>query len=125
MQKRVPLLAALIFLLVSGVFLLMRPQQDTNPSSPSPSKPVEQVTIQGKITCLPHKDTNGPQTLECAYGLKDNQGNHYGLQASKTQSIMSLPMNTDVTISGRLHHTTDSKYATKGTIEIQSVKEGN
>lgn len=36
-------------------------------------------TLSGEVVCLPHKDTDGPNTMECAYGLKTDVGEHYAL----------------------------------------------
>lgn len=41
---------------------------------------IEEVTLTGTIVCLPHKDRTGPQTLECAFGLQADGGEHYGLR---------------------------------------------
>lgn len=38
------------------------------------------VTLDGTFICLPHKNTSGPQTMECAYGLKSKTtGFNYAL----------------------------------------------
>ncbi|MGL5830519.1 MAG: hypothetical protein ACRCZE_00025 [Candidatus Altimarinota bacterium] len=37
------------------------------------------VTLQGKTICLPHKDTSGPVTMECAMGLQAVSGDNYVL----------------------------------------------
>lgn len=34
------------------------------------------VSLTGEIVCLPHKG-DGPHTLECAYGVRDDDDNHY------------------------------------------------
>lgn len=36
-------------------------------------------TLTGTHVCLPHKDTSGPQTLECAIGIKTDAGEYYAL----------------------------------------------
>ncbi len=36
-------------------------------------------TLTGEYVCLPHVDTEGPQTLECAAGLKTDVGEYYAL----------------------------------------------
>ncbi len=41
-----------------------------------------EATITGSFTCLPHRNTDGPQTLECASGLETNDGNFYALDLS-------------------------------------------
>jgi len=37
------------------------------------------ATLTGVQTCLPHKDTSGPQTMECAIGMKTDSGEYYSL----------------------------------------------
>lgn len=39
-------------------------------------------TLEGEVVCLPHANTEGPQTMECAYGLKTDVGEHYALDLS-------------------------------------------
>lgn len=39
----------------------------------------ERMTLTGTYLCLPHRDTSGPQTLECALGLKTDDGTYYAL----------------------------------------------
>jgi hypothetical protein len=39
-------------------------------------------TFIGTPTCLPHRDTSGPQTLECAMGIRFDDGTHYALDMS-------------------------------------------
>ena len=45
---------------------------------PVPTK----IELRGTQICLPHKKQNGPQTKECAMGLKATDGKNYGLDAS-------------------------------------------
>ncbi len=41
------------------------------------------ITFTGEYLCLPHKDTTGPQTMECAFGLKTDTGTYYSLDFSR------------------------------------------
>jgi len=41
-----------------------------------------QVELAGEYVCLPHKDTTGPQTDECAFGLKTDDGAYYAVDLS-------------------------------------------
>lgn len=59
----------------------------------SPGIPTE-VVLKGKNTCLPHKDTNGPQTLECALGMQSDTGVFYALDTS------ALPFEEAMKIQG-------------------------
>lgn len=36
-------------------------------------------TLTGEVVCLPHKDTDGPHTMECAFGMRTETGEHYAL----------------------------------------------
>lgn len=36
-------------------------------------------TLTGEYICLSHKQTEGPQTLECAFGMKTEAGEFYAL----------------------------------------------
>jgi hypothetical protein len=81
------------------------------------------IQINGTAVCLPHKDTSGPQTMECAYGLKDDTGRYYALQDTDPgyNNINSIPMNTQITISGTFKKKSNATYPTVGTIEVTSV----
>lgn len=35
------------------------------------------ATLSGEYVCLPHADQSGPQTLECAFGIKTDSGEYY------------------------------------------------
>ncbi len=40
------------------------------------------ATLSGEYLCLPHVDTSGPQTLECALGLRTDVGEYYAIDLS-------------------------------------------
>jgi membrane-bound inhibitor of C-type lysozyme len=82
------------------------------------------ITIKGELVCLPHKNTTGPQTMECAYGLKAAGGEYYGLFDKDPQykNISNTPMNTQVEVTGAIKLNTDNKYNTIGTIYVTSIK---
>lgn len=106
---------------------------DSSSSSSSPNnnsevpqnnnEPFEEVTIKGTLVCLPHKNTDGPQTLECAFGLKNDQNNlYYGLNDPGWKFLIDTPMNTKVTVNGKLRPGNESKYNTVGVIEIINLE---
>ena len=37
------------------------------------------ATLSGEYVCLPHKDQSGPQTTECAFGMRTDTGEFYGV----------------------------------------------
>ncbi len=55
-------------------------------------------TLSGEVVCLPHADTDGPQTMECAYGLKTDVGVYYALDLT-TMSQEHAPLETGERIS--------------------------
>lgn len=84
----------------------------------------EKISVTGVMICLPHKNTSGPQTMECAYGLKGDNGKYYGLTDSDPgyKNIMSLPMNKKVEVTGRFISKDDQRYQSIGTITVESIK---
>ncbi len=46
------------------------------------------VTLSGTYTCLPHKDTTGPQTEECAFGFKTDAGDYYAVNFGQSATAM-------------------------------------
>lgn len=93
-------------------------------SFPSPSSTGKKIRIKGEITCLPHKDTSGPQTMECAHGLKGNDGKYYALRYSDPDSLsmVSLPTGEVVVVEGVIHTETDTKYDIVGGIDVTLVE---
>jgi hypothetical protein len=83
------------------------------------------ISISGMVTCLPHKETRGPQTLECAFGFQDTQGLYYGLRDSDPgyATVGGAPMNTPVRIEGIFTPQTDTRYQSVGIIDVFSIVE--
>ena len=51
------------------------PQQAPQAVDPTPPE----MTITGTYGCLPHKNTEGPQTMECAFGIQSDDGIWYAV----------------------------------------------
>lgn len=97
---------------------------------PDPSEGVNPgpLTVSGQIVCLPHKNTSGPQTLECAMGLKSEDGRYYGLryQDQKPLGDTSLSTETRVTVHGTVAKPTDDeKYDVAGNISVDQINRLN
>jgi hypothetical protein len=95
------------------------------------SKIPERATLTGVYTCLPHRNTNGPQTLECALGIKTDNGAYYALNAmllSSTDVWNTLQTGERIRIEGPLvpveQLSTDiwQKYNIKGIMNVTSVQ---
>lgn len=99
--------------------------------SPSGGTTSASKTTEGTFICLPHKDTTGPQTMECAFGLKAADGSNYALDISSvTPAPTNLPTNAKkFAVSGTitpieaLSSNTWQKYDVKGIIKVTSYKE--
>lgn len=90
----------------------------------APASKASIVNLRGKTVCLPKEDTTGPQTQECAYGLKVSDDIHYALADLETRSG-GKPFRTGdlVTVTGTLSPTgKDSVYDTVGIIEVDDIK---
>lgn len=62
------------------------PVQHISSTPVQPSGTVSyETSLEGEVVCLPHKDTSGPQTRECALGLKTAEGTYYALDAGAMQ----------------------------------------
>ncbi|MDN5274972.1 MAG: hypothetical protein JWP06_873 [Candidatus Saccharibacteria bacterium] len=75
------------------------------------------VSLEGLTVCLPHKDMNAPHTMECAMGLKTDDGSYYGLGTDSSDTSLSV-VNRRVRVSGTLRPIADSKYQNQETITV-------
>jgi hypothetical protein len=58
-------------------------------------------TLSGEVVCLPHADTSGPTTMECAYGLRTDVGEHYALDLNlMSQEAAPLETGERITANG-------------------------
>lgn len=87
----------------------------------NPDQSIDTVKI-GTIECLPHKDQDGPQTLECALGLNAEDGFHYAISDPQMNFISNAPTGTKVTITGKLTVEDSKTYDIAGKIEITDLK---
>lgn len=85
--------------------------------------PTGPITIEGTMVCLPHKNTEGPQTTECAYGLLDDFGRSFALTDTDPtyKNISGVPMNTRVEVEGNFKLQMGSKYQNIGIIEVTNI----
>jgi len=81
----------------------------------------KQITLTGKLICLSHKDKTGPQTMECAYGFRDESGADYALSDPEMKYLPTLSNEKTITITGWLTNQEDNQYDSQGLIEIISV----
>jgi hypothetical protein len=102
------------------------PEQCRTPEGKTFTKRIagENITVTGEYTCLPHANTDGPQTLECALGIKSENGEYFGLDDPEMKYITKLATGKKITVTGMFRKNAENnKYANTGTIEIQTLVE--
>lgn len=58
-------------------------------------------TLTGEYVCLPHRDADGPQTAECAMGLKTDVGEYYAIDFGlMSRGMPSLVTGDRISASG-------------------------
>jgi len=69
--------------------------------APETSYEPVRMTLTGAYLCLPHVDTSGPQTLECAFGLQTDDGLYYAIDfALMSQMPPALPTGARIRANG-------------------------
>lgn len=83
------------------------------------------ATVRGEAVCLPHKNSDGPQTLECAIGVKTDEGIYYSLSdTSKSYTnIATIQTGSKYEITGNIEERSDPKYATAGSIRVEKLRQ--
>lgn len=134
----ITLVVLVLILLAVGAFVGMSKSQNGEPiEGPSTTPPIAEgtdqpgqkppkageVTLTGTGLCLPHRDTEGPQTLECALGFQDEQGNNYGLRDvdPSYKNVTKIPQVGKAKVHGVFEPKTDEKYDSIGIITVDSV----
>ncbi len=94
------LLILIVFLIAVDTFV---PKREPVPE-PKESITPYVATLQGEYVCLPHKGNGEFQTLECALGIKTDDGSHYALDAQmmENQDLLQAPVGTRIEVSGVL-----------------------
>ncbi len=48
----------------------------------------QNMTVSGVYECLPHLDATGPQTEECAFGVRADDGKYYAVNFGQSAGAM-------------------------------------
>lgn len=123
-----------VLIAVGTSYFLFWQEDDSSTSSSESSQTVpneddqtessgESVTLKGEMVCLPHKNTEGPQTLECAYGLLDESGTYFALQDTSMDysNITKVAMGDIVRVTGVKISQPSSNYQSNELIKVQSI----
>lgn len=125
-----PLLVASTLLVALGCILLTSCGTTSARRSDDVPEAPRHVTLSGMSVCLPHRDTSGPHTMECALGLKARDGTHYALDLSIYQAEMywDFPTHEQVSIEGTLVPLDDidgrtwDVYDIAGQVRVTSIR---
>lgn len=100
-------------------FIYQQKQGDTLPNAPY------RGTLSGEYICLPHRNTNGPQTLECALGIKTEAGEYYAVDFNlMSQDYPDIRMGSVISANGvitpieNLSTDTWKKYPIEGIFSV-------
>lgn len=123
-MKLKPVLITLLVLICVGAltfggYLAYQKYQKNNTP---PQKEI--ITVEGEVVCLPHKDTSGLQTLECAAGLKTAENKYYGLSTNDSTSPLTMAAGTKkkASVTGALEPAGDTKYDIQGVIAVEKYE---
>lgn len=129
MKNKLFISLIVIVIISIGAFVVFSKKEpaDTQPAPIQISE--DPITERGIITCIPKLGT-GPQTMECALGLKNNEGIYYGLKYlsdhDENFSLVSPEITVEVTgvlIDEEMFGPDGNKYDTVGTIEVEAISE--
>lgn len=109
----------------NGVWLISKIEKGSYSELP------QRVSKVGFWECLPHKNTSGPQTTECAFGIAIDQSDaHYAISMNLLESgPVNFATGTKIKVEGVLvpanQLSTDiwQKYPIDGIIEVTSIQE--
>lgn len=96
------------------------------PSTQTPVAPPQHgahMIVQGRLVCLPHKNTEGPQTMECAFGLRTDNGIYYAVSDTDPnyENIAGVPMDVRVEVEGAFAPRQNSNYQDIGIIHVTRI----
>lgn len=106
-----------------GTILKRQTPECNFPPCPSNESELNVITVIGTTTCLPHKQSEGPQTLECALGIETEDGNNYAVNDPGWKFLIGRGTGAKVKIEGKFRKSQDSKYDSVGIIEIVNLTE--
>ncbi len=113
----------IVVLLTAIIVVAMQSKASVKAPEPTPITTAGTIQVKGTVLCLPHKNTDGPQTMECALGIKDEKGLYYALSDTDSgyKNISSLATNEAVTVTGTLVKGENKTYPTVGTLKVTAV----
>lgn len=124
-QKNIFLTIGSVIVLAAAAYLLFSGNYTREAVSQNLDATPQNVTLSGVYECLPHIDTSGPQTMECAFGLRTDDGTYYAvnfgddaLAAQQFQSGARITAEGNVVIKEALSSDYWAKYNMKGIFTV-------
>jgi hypothetical protein len=124
------IIAFLVLVVICVItYFVLRPSKTTITPAPLDATPYT-VILSGTYGCLPHVDTSAPQTEECAFGLKTDDGTHLAVNFGQSanamtqfQSGMRITAEGFIVIKEALSTNQWEKYNMKGIFTITKMIE--
>lgn len=99
------------------------PERCMSPDGKQFTNPKAAVTIEGKAVCLPHKNSGEHHTLECAVGIKADDGTYYGISGDTSNKLASeTGSDRRVKISGNIEPSTNTSYNITQLIAVTAIE---
>ncbi len=131
-NKNIVAVVVVIVLILGIAFLVYQPNDLANNDQNNATStigttiipPTGAIVARGNVICLPHKNTSGPTTLECAYGLRDTMGRYFALRDTDPNysNISNAPMGTTmVEVKGTFAPEENEIYPIVGIIDVTKI----
>lgn len=91
-------IVGVVYILIGLMFLYN--QFNSNLADENKITPPFDGTISGEYVCLPHRDTSGPQTEECAFGIKLDNGDYYAIDYGESGDLSDFQTGKRATLTG-------------------------
>lgn len=116
------ILILIIAIIYGGVYLV---RSGDDKQTDLPFEFGDKVTVEGELVCLPHRDQTGPQTLECALGLKKNADTYYGIKnTGDAFGVGGFTTGDRVSVTGTaLERDPEGRYGVVAVIDVESMRE--
>jgi hypothetical protein len=129
-QKSVLFALIAILVVIASYLVLTQNTADSALGGNALDATPKDMTLSGTYTCLPHMDTSGPQTMECAFGLKTDDGDYYAVNfgesadaATQFQSGAHIRAEGNVVIKEALSSDHWQKYNMTGIFTVTKILE--
>lgn len=124
MNKKYFYIGVLVALAGAVLALLVWVNPAKAPTVPVVVPPAGVISIEGVMVCLPHKNTSGPQTTECAFGLKDDTGRYFALADTDPNygNIMGVGGGERIKVDGTFEPKSTSNYQDMGIIHVTHIE---